>query len=321
MGGVVETQADKVRAFVYAVVVHLVTFALMFVGLWWTRPPEPVSVAGPAIEAVLITDPNAALQRALEELPAQPKPKPPKPQPEPEEEAAPPPQPRPEPSPQDAQEEQQRTPQEQVPEPDVQEQDEVSAQALADEQAREKEQEEKRRQEQIELTEEIEKQKQAEERQRLSRMQEERLKQLADIRRQRAEAETERKREEERMRELDDAQRRKAEALAQATPPPGNEGVNQDLSSQYGLAIAEAIRRNWTRPETVPLGAECRIHIVQIPGGEVISAEVDPSCPYDALGRRSVEAAVLKAAPLPYAGFESVFSRELNLRFRAEDQR
>jgi colicin import membrane protein len=46
---------------------------------------------------------------------------------------------------------------------------------------------------------------------------------------------------------------------------------------------------------------------------------VSPSCPYDALGKRSVEAAVLKAQPLPYAGFESVFSRELKLNFQAED--
>jgi colicin import membrane protein len=32
-----------------------------------------------------------------------------------------------------------------------------------------------------------------------------------------------------------------------------------------------------------------------------------------------VEAAVLKAAPLPYQGFEAVFSRDLTLNFRARD--
>ena len=50
-----------------------------------------------------------------------------------------------------------------------------------------------------------------------------------------------------------------------------------------------------------------------MPGGEVIDVEVAAVCPYDELGRRSVEAAVLKAQPLPYAGFESVFIRELTL--------
>jgi colicin import membrane protein len=32
-----------------------------------------------------------------------------------------------------------------------------------------------------------------------------------------------------------------------------------------------------------------------------------------------VEAAVLKAQPLPYQGFESVFNRTLILKFRAEE--
>jgi colicin import membrane protein len=47
---------------------------------------------------------------------------------------------------------------------------------------------------------------------------------------------------------------------------------------------------------------------------------VSPSCPYDELGRRSVEAAVLKAQPLPYAGFEQVFQRNLTLNFEAADR-
>ncbi len=70
----------------------------------------------------------------------------------------------------------------------------------------------------------------------------------------------------------------------------------------------------------MPIGQRCRITIRQLPGGEVSSVEVSPSCPYDELGRRSVEAAVLRAQPLPYAGFESVFARQLNLNFEAQDR-
>jgi colicin import membrane protein len=70
----------------------------------------------------------------------------------------------------------------------------------------------------------------------------------------------------------------------------------------------------------VPIGQRCRIVIRQIPGGQVVDAQVDPSCPYDELGRRSVEAAVLKAQPLPYAGFERVFERTLTLNFQAQDR-
>ena len=70
----------------------------------------------------------------------------------------------------------------------------------------------------------------------------------------------------------------------------------------------------------MPLGQRCDLNIRQLPGGEVIDVQVSANCPYDELGRRSVEAAVLKAQPLPYAGFEKAFRRSLNLHFRARDQ-
>jgi colicin import membrane protein len=70
----------------------------------------------------------------------------------------------------------------------------------------------------------------------------------------------------------------------------------------------------------VPLGQRCKLVIRQLPGGEVMDVQVSASCPYDELGRRSVEAAVLKAQPLPYAGFETVFSRTLTLNFEAQDR-
>lgn len=70
----------------------------------------------------------------------------------------------------------------------------------------------------------------------------------------------------------------------------------------------------------MPLGQRCKIVIRQIPGGKVIDAQVDPSCPYDEPGRRSIERAVLLAQPLPYAGFESVFNRNITLNFQGEDR-
>src|SRR3546814_17766972 len=87
--------------------------------------------------------------------------------------------------------------------------------------------------------------------------------------------------------------------------------------ASYKAALQQAILSQWTRPDNVPLGQVCVIRITQLPGGDVMSAKVDPSCPYDELGRRSVEAAVLKAKPLPSAGFESVFQRNL----RSEERR
>ena len=40
----------------------------------------------------------------------------------------------------------------------------------------------------------------------------------------------------------------------------------------------------------------------------------------DAAGQDSVERAVLKAQPLPYRGYESVFARTLTLNFEARDR-
>jgi colicin import membrane protein len=112
-----------------------------------------------------------------------------------------------------------------------------------------------------------------------------------------------------------------AASPSEATPTPmaGNNGVDTSLRAAYVLAIQNAVERNWRRPETIPAGQRCRIVIVQIPGGEVISADVDPTCPYDALGRDSLERAVFAASPLPYAGFEDVFERRLGLNFQPAD--
>ena len=91
------------------------------------------------------------------------------------------------------------------------------------------------------------------------------------------------------------------------------------VNALYSVALKEAITRQWTRPESIPLGVPCQVRIRQIPGGEVVDVQVSGGCPYDALGKRSLEAAVLKASPLPYAGFEDVFSRDVILTFRPED--
>ena len=73
-------------------------------------------------------------------------------------------------------------------------------------------------------------------------------------------------------------------------------------------------------PTTVPLGQRCRVSIRQLPGGEVIDVQVQAGCPFDDAGRRSLEAAVLRAQPLPYRGFENVFQRNLTLNFEAQDR-
>lgn len=311
-----ETRADTRRALIYAVALHVLIFLLMFAGLWWTRTSAPVSAAGPVVEAELI-DPNALSARVKRVLAQRPEPVPPDTPPPPaaEEETAPPPQPQPEPRPQDAPVPQQQQAQEQLPEPERREQEQVDREAIALEQ-REKEQEEKRRQEQIDLT-ERQRQEEAEQKQRLAQQQKE--EELKKIRAEMAKAKREADLAEQRIKQLADRRAQQAsvdEAAPSASPPPGNQGVDTHLLAQYQAAIQEAVERNWNRPENIPPGQPCRLTIIQLPGGEVMSAQVESSCPYDEQGRRSVEAAVLKAQPLPYAGFETVFRRQLNFTFR-----
>jgi len=57
------------------------------------------------------------------------------------------------------------------------------------------------------------------------------------------------------------------------------------------------------------------LKIVQIPGGEVISAAISGSCNADEATRRSLVAAVERAGSLPYRGFEAVFQREIDFLF------
>lgn len=101
--------------------------------------------------------------------------------------------------------------------------------------------------------------------------------------------------------------------------PAGGGGNSDDLTAKYAAAIQAKVRDTWTRPDSVPLGQKCQVTITQIPGGQVLQAKVGANCPYDEAGKRSIEAAVLNAQPLPYRGFESVFNRTLNLTFTAQD--
>ena len=309
------------RAIAWAVLVHVLVLAILLLSPLISWDPDRLSVAGArSMEAVL--DVSSADQRAVERaLAVEPEPLPepvvqPLPEPVEEEVVPPPPQPLPEPVPEEAPVERQPTPQERVPDPAPVNQEEVRRDAEAERARVQREQEEKRRQEQIDLT-ERKRQEEAEQKRRLAQQQ------LEKIRAEREKLEREQRLAQQRLQQIADRQSRQAAPAPQtgsAPPPPGNQGTDTGLAARYAAALQEAILRNWTRPDTVPIGQRCRIVIRQIPGGEVVEAKVDPSCPYDELGRRSVEAAVLKAQPLPYVGFESVFQRTITLNFQAQDR-
>ncbi|QSX73516.1 cell envelope integrity protein TolA [Lysobacter arenosi] len=316
-----ESRADTARAIWQAIGLHALLFALMFVGLLWTRAAAPVSAAGSPVTAELI-DADAlspAMQRTLLK-----RPKPaelPKPEPE---EAAPLPQPLPEPRPEDSVATPQPQPQDFIPVPDNENQEAVVDQPTPIAAEEDKVQEAKRKQDQVDLT-ERERQEQIEKQRRLSEQQDqERQQKLAEIRRKREAAAREADLAEQRLRQIADVRSRPSPAesagSSDASPPPGNNGADTGLQARYAAALQEAILSKWTRPETIPVGSRCTLLIRQLPGGQVMSAEVSEPCAYDEQGRRSIEAAVRKAQPLPYAGFEKVFARDLTLKFTAQDR-
>jgi len=269
---------------------------MMFAGLQWTRSDVAEAAQGEVIEADLI-DPTAlgaamrsALQRTPEPLPqpvVEPEPAPPEPEPDPEPlpepipEALPPP----------------------VPDPEPVEQEKVQRDAESPEVAKvPREQEEKRKTpEQADL-----------DAQRVERV-------LAQIRKQREQAARERTMAEQRAQQLADARAQQSSTSNSTPAPRGDPNSRSAVNALYSVAIKDAITRQWTRPESIPMGVPCQVRIRQIPGGEVVDVQVSAGCPYDQLGKRSLEAAVLKASPLPYAGFEDVFNRDVTLTFRPED--
>ncbi|MCF7221989.1 cell envelope integrity protein TolA [Marilutibacter chinensis] len=316
-----ETRADTAQAVVLAIGLHLLLFLLMIAGLWWDRSNPQVQAMGSPISAELV-DANAlsqAMQRTLAERPEPAQPEPPVVETPAEEETVPPPQPLPTPVVEDAPTPPQPEAQEFIPEPDAVDQEEVTDQPTPTPAEEQERQEAKQRQDQVDLT-ERKRQEEAERKRRLAEQAEaERQARLADIRRQREAAQREARLAEQKLRQIADAQARTASDSA-AAAPAGQGGQDTDLAARYQAALTQAILSKWTRPETVPLGARCKLVIRQLPGGEVMSAEVSSPCAYDEQGRRSIEAAVLKAQPLPYAGFEPVFQRTLILNFEARDR-
>ncbi|MGO4222563.1 cell envelope integrity protein TolA [Lysobacter sp. TAF61] len=319
-----ESRADTARAIWQALGLHALLFALMFVGLLWTRTTAQVSAVGSPVTAELI-DANAlspAMQRTLQKRPKPAELPPPEP-----EEAAPLPQPSPEPRPEDSVVTPQPQAQDFIPVPDNTNQDAVVDQPTPIAAEEDKVQEAKRKQDQVDLTEQ-KRQEQVEKQRRLAEQQDqEREQKLAEIRRKREAATRERTAAEraanlanQRAQQVADARSTAATGSSEASPPPGNNGTDTGLQARYAAALQEAILSKWTRPETVPVGSRCTLLIRQLPGGQVMSAEVSSPCAYDEQGRRSIEAAVLKAQPLPYAGFEKVFARNLTLNFTAQDR-
>ena len=173
--------------------------------------------------------------------------------------------------------------------------EDMRLQKLREKQVRDKKERDKQRQDELERL-----RNQREKAAREAQIEEQRLKQL-QARRQ-AEADAQRQA----IAEADMQRQMAAEARA---------GEIATLAQRYALEIQAQVTNNWLRPPTARPGLRCTLRIVQIPGGEVISATIAGSCNGDEATRRSLVAAVERAGSLPYRGFEEVFQREIDFNF------
>jgi colicin import membrane protein len=108
-------------------------------------------------------------------------------------------------------------------------------------------------------------------------------------------------------------ERLQAEAAATARA----QAQRDDLASArglYHLAIQQKVTRNWMMVPSAVTGQVCYALIRQIPGGEVISVEME-KCDGDAALERSVEQAIYMASPLPEPPDPRVFERAIRIIF------
>ncbi len=205
------------------------------------------------------------------------------------------------------------------PKPDPSEQERIQAE---EEKRREDARIEQERLNRIKQQEEERKQAEAAaERKQIADAEKRRKQEEADRERRLIEAERAREAEIERQRLENERLRAEAEAARLAEIDAESNRLDAMAASAeavYIFAIQQKISRNWVRPPTAVAGIECVVNIRQLPGGEVVSVSIG-ACNADSTVRRSIEAAVYKASPLPAPADPSVFDRNLRLEFRPTD--
>jgi len=171
------------------------------------------------------------------------------------------------------------------------------------------------------------------ERQRISRLKKQQEQETAEKKR-REEAELERRRQEaerqrledvERQREENERMRREAEEVERqrlrdreiAEEQARIDAMNSGALARYVYAIQQRIQRNWVEPPSAMAGLECVVNVRQLPGGEVVGATIG-RCNGDDAVKRSIEAAVFKASPLPEPEDPTLFERNLRITFKPE---
>jgi colicin import membrane protein len=279
------------RGYALSILLHSAIVAAAVYG-WFTWSHSPPAVETPAIDASLVDE------SVLKGIAARPDPPPPEPVPEPE----------PEPVPEEVEDQG-------PPRPDEAELERKEAERLALEQQQKQDQEQKAAQDlkEREDAERLEAQKQAAATAAAIKAAAEKSaaeKRAADKKRA-EDAAAAKKAAEEKARLAREAELRRAiEAEVR-----GNAARNSDEAMRWHAQITARIERAWIKPPSARPGISCIVSVTQVPGGEVTAVRVNSCSINDAALRESVEAAVLRASPLPTPPAGVPFERNLELTF------
>ena len=263
-----------------AVLLHIVIFASMIVAFDYSRPTQftPLAVTATLVEELPEPAPAAPVRE-------------PEPEPEPEPVIE---EPEPEPEP-DNSEELRR-----LAEEEKRRQDALLEQQRLEELKRQEEEARKQRE-----REEAERRKREEEEKERQRQEAERKRQ-EDIRRQREENE--------RLRRELEAEQRAEELEVEERRLAARDSAEM---AAYQFAIAQQVRRAWAVPASAGPETRCSVRVQQLPGGEVVGVNII-ECNGDDAVRRSVEAAIRRASPLPEPSNPDLFDRNLTLNLTLE---
>lgn len=138
---------------------------------------------------------------------------------------------------------------------------------------------------------------------------------LDELIKQREEA---RKESERKKRELEALQAQRALAEAIAEEDRGLNGVVDDnsLLAQYRSAIEATIEQRSHLSRDLRPGFLCWVRVTQLPGGEVINVTPQSKCNATEIERAELIEGIMRASPLPYSGFESVYDRLVDIPFQ-----
>lgn len=103
-----------------------------------------------------------------------------------------------------------------------------------------------------------------------------------------------------------------AASTASATSSAKGGSPADDLLASYHAALRAAVQKKWTDLTDRPFPSDCVLQLTQAIGG-VLHASSAAGCNVSQADRLQLEAAALMAQPLPYAGYEAVFSKDLSL--------